>query len=110
MPRYKLKGDPNIPKPNRKKRRHSGWKTPNLIIRMKWKKIIEECLEPQQIYSDWNDHRDGLRDWFGDNKKIKKIPMSYLRGWVEGPYHKLYFNKKQKKLLKIRKARKGETT
>ena len=55
----------------RKIRRHSGRVTPCIAVRGKKEEIIEQCLEPQEHWSDWDDYRDGFRD-FRDRKKIKK--------------------------------------
>ena len=83
---------------NRKKRRHSGWITPTLTISKK--QLIENDLFVNPEYSDWDDYRDGLRDW-SDYKKIKRLPR------VSGK--RLLMNKKQQKLLLRRKVRKMVT-
>ena len=55
---------------------------------------------------NWMDYRDGMRDWFSDFKKIKKINLG-ITWFREGLYEKrIKMNLKQKKLLKRRKARK----
>lgn len=87
----------------KKQRRHSGWLTPKIVNKtMKYSEIIEQCLEPPLYYSDWDDWRDGFRDvtklekpnlfWDDEDRKIARAK-----------------NKKIKKQLAIRKARKEKT-
>lgn len=76
--------------------RHSGWVTAVSTIKNKRKIIINECLEPQLFYDDWQDKRDGQRNIYGDKTKIKnKI------------FTKFKYNNKLKKFINIRKARKN---
>lgn len=112
---------------NKKIRRHSGWVYPDSTIRMPKKWIIDNCLEPQPYYDDWLERRDGMRDYLGDWKKIKKVEHKccrcpdmdlfekerlVLRLLGITPYlcnicdSRARMNKKQKRLLEIRKARK----
>ena len=83
-------------------KRKSGYVTPNLTVSKK--ELIEEDLFISPHYSDWDDWRDGFRDWFDDFKKIKKVnPRRKL--FNEELYEKrVRMNKKQKKLLRRRKA------
>jgi hypothetical protein len=46
---------------SKKLRRHSGRVTARLVLRDKKDFIINECLEPQVYWDDWNDFRDGFR-------------------------------------------------
>ena len=88
-----------------KDRRKSGYFTPWATISKK--NIFENDLFIDTFYDEWNNYRDGFRDWFGDFKKIKKIDPSY-RKFNELMYDKrMHMNMKQKRLLQIRKARKG---
>lgn len=87
-----------------KDRRKNGYSTPLATVSKKG--LIENDLFINPVYDDWDDYRDGFRDWFRDFKKIKKI------GCCRKHYGEIYdkrirMNKKQKRLLKIRKARKG---
>ena len=88
---------------NKKVRRKNGYVTPRLTISKK--DLLEEDLFLNPHYSDWDDWRDGFREWFKDFKQIKKInPRRKL--FLEELYEKrVRMNKKQKKLLKRRKAR-----
>jgi len=84
---------------NRKKRRHSGRVTPNSTIKLKKSKLIEECLEPKEMYDDWTNYRDGFRG-YDDRTKLRSDKSCFakfldIKRW----------NKKIKKLIKIRKAR-----
>ena len=88
-----------------KDRRHSGYVTPKTIISKK--ELIKNDLFINQFYDEWNNYRDGFRNWFGDFKKIKKINARY-RKFNKLLYEKrVRMNKKQKKLLQIRKSRKN---
>ena len=87
-----------------KDRRHDGWVTPTLTIKAKHKEIVTECLEPQPFYDDWNNYRDGMRDWRRDRTKIK--PWSLLREL--GDKDLIQNNYKLQKLLKRRIARKSQ--
>ncbi len=58
---------------NKKKRRHSGRYTPKLHSKMPYDEMMEECLEPQEEYDDWIEHRDGMRDYgYLERKKRDK--------------------------------------
>lgn len=113
---------------NKKLRRHSGWVIPNSTIHMPKKWIIDHCLEPQPYWDDWVERRDGMRDYLSDWKKIKNVEhkchcpdrdlfereglVLRLMGLI--PYLcsvcdlRIRMNRKQKKLLEIRRARKTE--
>ena len=72
---------------NKKDRRHDGWYYPNLAIRAAKQFIINNCLEPIRQWDDWMEWRDGSRQLSGYDKTKMK-------------------NKKNRKLLLRRKARK----
>lgn len=64
---------------SKKIRKRSGWRTPRLEDKsMKFDEIKIEALEPQEEYDDWFDHRDGMRDWPGKERKEKEIKKE---GW-----------------------------
>jgi len=69
--------------------------------KMKWSKIIEEGLEPEEYWDDWRDCRDSMRNWHQDNTLYK----SKIVGWKHD-YHPEEINSKLDKALAIRKARK----
>lgn len=88
-----------------KDRRKSGCYTPWTAISKK--SIMENDLFVDSVYDDWDDYRDGFRNWFRDYKKIKNIDVGF-RKFNERLYDKrIQMNNKQRRLLKIRKARKN---
>lgn len=88
-----------------KDRRKSGYSTPWATISNK--ALIENELFISSIYDEWDNYRDGFRDWFGDFKKIKKINIG-CRKFNDRLYDKrMRMNRKQIKFLQIRKARKN---
>ena len=86
-----------------KDRRRSGWVTPRLTIKTKHKEIVQECLEPQPFYDDWNNYRDGMRDWRRDRTKIK--PLHLLKEFDDKEL--IQNNLKLKRLLQRRVAKKS---
>jgi hypothetical protein len=56
---------------SKKDRRSSGRVCGQSTIKAKREEIIQNCLEPQEFWNDWGDHRDGLRRWKEDFSKIK---------------------------------------
>ena len=62
--------------------------------------MINECLEPQEEYDEWNERRDGFRTPF-DNSKIRDKNCLFNESQEVSRY-----NKKLKRLLKVRKAKK----
>ena len=55
-------------------------------------------------YDDWADNRDGMRDWYSDNKSIKRVEKA--KNGCEGVLvydFRVQMNKKQKYLLKRRR-------
>lgn len=73
------------------------------------KELLANDLFIEQFYDDWNDYRDGMRDWFRDFKLIKESVLG--RWWCQELADKRnMMNKKQRKLLQRRKARKRRRT
>ena len=94
---------------SQKDRRHDGWVTPKSTLRCSRKEMLDNCLEPQQFYDEWASSRDGQRNTFGDRTKIKKrdVVLIAKEWWSEDSVIKIVSdNKKNKKLLKVRQARK----
>lgn len=50
---------------NKKARRHNGWKYPSSTLNheMKIQDIRNRCLEPQPYWDDWDEYRDGMRNY-----------------------------------------------
>lgn len=88
-------------KPNRKTRRHSGRYTPQLHQKGKFSEIIANAEEPREEYDNWRNYRDGFRDC-GDKTKLRKKKGGF---WIDEEEIKK-FNKKIKKQIAIRKAKK----
>lgn len=86
-----------------KDRRDSGRYTPTTNISRK--ELIANNIEIPIEYDDWNDHRDGMRDWYRDGKMIKNTHRKY-HGYIS-PHDikRAALNKKQKLLLKRRRAK-----
>lgn len=82
----------------KKVRRHSGRYYPKPT-----NNDPEAQLYIQEEYDDWDNYRDGMRDWDGDNKKIIKRPNLYLCN-TDKVRH---MNKKNKRLLKRKKEMKN---
>ena len=88
----------------KKDRRHSGYITPRATISRK--EQIENDLFIDDFYDEWTNYRDGMREWFRDFKKIKTLDIR-CRKFNSCLFEKrMQMNKKQKRLLRIRKARK----
>ncbi len=86
----------------KKQRRHSGWRTPRICGKMKYSEIIEQCLEPQKYWDNWFDYRDGWR--------YNSDRTHFFRKWRGCCFdeEEIYeINKKIKKQLAIRKAKKN---
>src|SRR3989338_9071727 len=89
----------------KKDRRHNGYVSPRATI--SFKDIIKYDLFINDFYDDWEDYRDGFRDWFGDFKKIKKLRR--LNGANEDLIRKrISMNNKQKRLSIRRKKAKSK--
>ena len=88
----------------KKDRRHSGYVTPKAL--MSNRDLIDNCLFINPFYDDWEDYRDGFRDWFRDFKRIKRV-AGKSDAYSELFEKRLRMNRKQKLLLKRRKARKN---
>jgi hypothetical protein len=89
-----------------KARRQSGYSTPYATVSNK--ALIENDLFINPEYNDWDDYRDGFRDWFSDFKKIKKVDKGRRKIYGKSYEKRIRMNKKQKRLLEVRKARKLE--
>ncbi len=88
---------------NRKKRRHSGYRSPNATVSKK--DLVRYDLVIDTFYDDWCDYRDGLRDRFSDFKKIKKVIPRWLN--EELRIKRIRMNMKQKYLLRRRVKKKN---
>jgi hypothetical protein len=86
---------------NRKDRRHSGRMQPQLLIKDKRERILNEALEPDEYWDDWNDYRDSMR--YDPDKTHIRSAHGYMR-WKDDEVKK--FNKKNEKLLSRRKIMK----
>jgi len=85
-----------------KDRRNSGKYTPKATCSSK--ELKQNNLFIDEYYDDWEDHRDGSRDWFRDGKMIKVVP-NYINS-DSSFIKRVALNKKQEMLLRRRKARK----
>lgn len=88
---------------NNKKRRHSGYKSPNATVSKK--DIIKYDLFIDTYYDDWSDYRDGLRDCISDFKKIKKFVPRWINEEIRTK--RVRMNMKQKYLLRRRLKKKN---
>ena len=88
----------------KKNRRHSGHVTPKATISKK--DLIKYDLFIDMFYDEWQNYRDGFRDWYSDFKKIKRINPSKIFFNDELFKKRIRMNLKQKKLLTRRKIRK----
>lgn len=89
----------------KKDRRHSGRVTPKCLIKAKREEIINECLDPQPYWNDWQDGRDGGRFAnIGDGSKF--MPPSAFDDEDLESFKILERNAKNNKLLKRRKLMK----
>ena len=74
-----------------KLRRHSGRVTVTVSHpQMKYSYMIEQCLEPKVCYSDWDNYKDGMRDW------------PYLQ-WKRADKNKKKWQRFQKRFYRIEK-------
>ena len=80
-------------------KRKSGYVTPGLTISKK--DLIRHNLFVNPFYDDWNDYRDGLRDWYSDFKKIKRVNLG-VTWYQEELYQKrVKMNTKQKQIVRF---------
>ncbi len=87
-------------------KRKSGYVTPRATISSK--EIFLNDLSIDQFYDDWEDWRDGFRDWFRDYKTIKRVNQTKGMFLVSDVFEKRKkMNEKQGKLLLRRKAMKS---
>lgn len=79
----------------KKDRRHSGRYWPKATTN-----DPEAQVYIQEEYDDWQNYRDGFRDWEGDGKRIVNLNRRY-------PFSNKvrHMNKKNKRLLKRKKLR-----
>ena len=84
-----------------KDRRRSGWYSPHPNIKLK--ELKENDLVIDEQYDPWKDYKDGMNDRLTDKKKIKELKSPW---WIKKHPERVIANKKQKRLLKIRKAKK----
>lgn len=87
----------------KKDKRQDGRYHPNIIKpQMKYSEIINEALEPQEEYNEWNNWRDGQRDLWNRDKIYK---LGFKRsGWRKEVYDNLkQLNAKLKKHEYIRR-------
>jgi hypothetical protein len=89
-----------------KDRRHSGRYTPTTNISRK--ELIANNIEIQNEYDDWNNYRDGFRDWYRDGKMIKSTKRQYHHIFSDYDSKREKLNRKQELLLKRRRARKNK--
>lgn len=68
--------------------------------------MIKYNLFLNPFYDDWEDWRDGFRDWYKDFKTIKNIEIGKKNIYGEKYEKRIKMNQKQKQLLKRRKVRK----
>ena len=87
-------------KTSKKGRRHSGRITPRISFKINRDELINECFEPQIIWDDWHDYRDGMRGC-DDRKQIRN---KYI--FATDIFNVKRWNKKLKLLIARRKARK----
>ena len=97
-------GDTNMVRT--KARRKSGYITPQLTISKK--ELVIQNLFLNEFYDDWEDWRDGFRDWYKDFKTIKNITVEKKKVYGEKYDKRMRMNEKQKNLLCRRKLRKME--
>jgi|ETNmetMinimDraft_2_1059921.scaffolds.fasta_scaffold90158_2 hypothetical protein len=90
----------------KKQRRHSGYVSPRATISKK--NVIRYELFINTFYDDWQNYRDGFRDWFRDFKKIKKVHRGFRSFNEELIKKRIQMNLKQKRLLRRRRIRKNK--
>lgn len=93
---------------SQKKRRHSGWVTPQATVNLSRQEMVDQALEPNPFYDDWEDYRDGQRNFHGDRTKFKKTDKLWHHsvGECDSCRVLLKNNKKLKLLYKRRLAKK----
>lgn len=85
---------------NQKSRRHSGRVTPRIVMTEKKDWIIDNCLEPREHWSDWDDYRDGVRG------SRDKTLLKNMYGLAAKYFNIKRWNKKIRKLIFRRRAKK----
>lgn len=85
----------------KKDRTNKGRYTPKIPKpSMKYSDIIEEAINPEIEWEEWNDYRDGMR-FNPDRKQIRSVNM-----WHNNPEELIKSNNKNIKHEIIRKKRK----
>lgn len=79
---------------SKKDRRTNGYVTPQQTIPKQ--QLKEYFITPR--YSDWDDYRDGFRDWFSDNTLLKHTEHKPLLGAEK----RAQMNAKLRKLIRRR--------
>ena len=87
---------------SKKDRRGSGYTTPTATISKK--ELLKNDLFIEPFYDEWNNYRDGRRDWYRDFKLIKGSCQE-RDCYDEQDNKRIKMNQKQKKLLQRRKVR-----
>ena len=82
---------------SRKDKRKSGYVTPRATVSKKNLMRFDLFIEP--YYDDWLDWRDGMRDWFRDFKKIKKLQKGDTK------YRELEASLRETHLKRVKKER-----
>lgn len=85
-----------------KLRRHSGRTIPRIVKGFNKKDLIEQGLEPQETWDDWQDYRDGFRG-HDDRKQLRNPNMTLGRY-----FNVKHWNKKLTRLILRRKAKKNK--
>ncbi|MBI2147616.1 hypothetical protein HYU19_04005 [Candidatus Woesearchaeota archaeon] len=85
-------------------KRKSGYGTPAPTISKK--ELLNHDFFLNPLYNDWDDWRDGFRDWYRNFKAIKNVQLKKGKHLNEEIIKKrLRMNQKQERLLKRRKAK-----
>jgi hypothetical protein len=91
---------------SRKDRKRKGHITPRLNRDQKipYKEMIQEAMEPQIMWDNWRDFRDGCRNAARDKSRWYNGGWGYSREYVHELAKKI--NPKLLKQLRVRRARK----
>jgi len=77
---------------------------------MKYSEAIQEAVEPQEFYDEWESWKDGMRNYYEDASRFKKnmAPKRFNNPSIEEWEKPDHINKKLTKELRIRKAAKAK--
>lgn len=89
---------------SKKDRLRSGWYEPRTEVPTRV--LDAEGIVVNLEYDEWSNYRDGWRSWHLDYKRIKYVPLHTFRLFEETITTRIAMNAKQKRLLKVRRARK----